>query len=153
MKSKLSIAALCCFVSVICLCYGQERKADIPVVIDTKKDYGQGKSRICLSYPGIEDTLIVRPYIRVDFEYPLSDVSKPIVVRSVILMGLRIYTKEMDHIMNLFYFDHKGNEKLWDLFDAKVAVWYRNQPYEDIAARPDDISIFCGPRIYLAPEK
>ena len=67
MKSKLSIAALCCFVSVICLCYGQERKADIPVVIDTKKDYGQGKSRICLSYPGIEDTLIVRPYIRVDF--------------------------------------------------------------------------------------
>ena len=42
------------------LSYGQERETDIPVVIDTKKDYGQGKSRICLSYPGIEDTLIVR---------------------------------------------------------------------------------------------
>lgn len=153
MKSKLVIVALFCLTLFMSLSYGQERETDIPVVIDTKKDYGQGKSRICLSYPGIEDTLIVRPYIRVDFEYQLSDVSKPIVVRSVILMGLRIYTKEMDHIMNLFYFDHKGNEKLWDLFDAKVAVWYRNQPYEDIAARPDDISIFCGPRIYLAPEK
>ena len=64
-----------------------------------------------------------------------------------------MYTKEMDPLKTLFYFDHKGNEKLWDFFDAKVAVWYRNQPYEDIAARPDDISIFCSPRIYLAPEK
>lgn len=104
MKSKLSIAALCCFVSVICLCYGQERKADIPVVIDTKKDYGQGKSRICLSYPGIEDTLIVYPYIRVDFEYPLSDVSKPIFVKSVILMVLDMYTKEMDPLKNFILF-------------------------------------------------
>ena len=153
MKSKLSIAALCCFVSVICLCYGQERKADIPVVIDTKKDYGQGKSRICLSYPGIEDTLIVYPYIRVDFEYPLSDVSNPILVKSVILMVLDMYTKEMDPLKTLFYFDQKKKKKLWDLFDAKVAVWYRNQPYEDIAARPDDISIFCSHRIYLVPEK
>ena len=118
-----------------------------------EKDYGQGKSRICLSYPGIEDTLIVYPYIRVDFEYPLSDVSKPILVKSVILMVLDMYTKEMDPLKTLFYFDHKGNEKLWDLFDAKVAVWYRNQPYENIAARPDDISIFCSPRISLNPEK
>ena len=67
MKSKLVIVALFCLTSFISLSYGQERETDIPVVIDTKKDYGQGKSRICLSYPGIEDTLIVRPYIRVDF--------------------------------------------------------------------------------------
>ena len=153
MKSKLVIVALCCLTLFMSLSYGQERETDIPVVIDTKKDYGQGKSRICLSYPGIEDTLIVRPYIRVDFEYPLSDVSKTILVKSVILMVLDMYTKEMDPLKTLFYFDHKGKEKLWDLFDAKVAVWYRNQPYEDIAARPDDISIFCSPRIYLVPEK
>ena len=143
MKSKLSIAALCCFVSVICLCYGQERKADIPVVIDTKKDYGQEKSRICLSYPGIEDTLIVYPHV-----------SKPIVVRSVILMGLRVYTKEKDLIMMLFHLDHKENEKLWNFLDAKVAVWYRNQPYEDVIARAGiDTTAFWGPRIYLSPEK
>ena len=154
MKSKLSIAALCCFVSVICLCYGQERKADIPVVIDTKKDYGQGKSRICLSYPGIEDTLIVCPHVKVNFQYPLNDLSKPILVKSVILMVLDIYTKEMDPLKTLFYFDHKGNEKLWDLFDAKVAVWYRNQPYEDVIAREGiDTTALWGPRIYLAPEK
>ena len=154
MKSKLSIAALCCFVSVICLCYGQERKADIPVVIDTKKDYGQEKSRICLSYPGIEDTLIVYPHIRVDFEYPLSDVSKPIVVLSFILMVLRVYTKEKDLIMMLFHLDHKENEKLWNFLDAKVAVWYRNQPYEDVIARAGiDTTAFWGPRIYLSPEK
>ena len=56
--------------------------------------------------------------------------------------------------MNLFYFDHKGNEKLWDLFDAKVAVWYRNQPYEDVIAREGiDTTAFWGPRIYLSPEK
>ena len=94
MKSKLVIVALCCLTLFMSLTYGQERETDIPVVIDTKKDYGQGKSRICLSYPGIEDTLIVRPYIRVDFEYPLSDVSKPILVKSVILMLSLIHISE-----------------------------------------------------------
>ena len=119
-----------------------------------EKGLCQEKSRICLSYPGIEDTLIVYPHIRVDFEYPLSDVSKPIVVRSVILMGLRVYTKEKDLIMMLFHLDHKENEKLWNFLDAKVAVWYRNQPYEDVIARAGiDTTAFWGPRIYLSPEK
>ena len=154
MKSKLVIVALFCLTSFMSLSYGQKRETDIPVVTDTKKDYGQGKSRICLSYPGIEDTLIVYPHIRVDFEYPLSDVSKPIVVRSVILMGLRVYTKEKDLIMMLFHLDHKENEKLWNFLDAKVTVWYRNQPYEDVIARAGiDTTAFWGPRIYLSPEK
>ena len=136
MKSKLVIVALFCLTSFMSLSYGQKRETDIPVVIDTKKDYGQGKSRICLSYPGIEDTLIVYPHIRVDFEYPLSDVSKPIVVRM------------------LFHLDHKENEKLWNFLDAKVTVWYRNQPYEDVIARAGiDTTAFWGPRIYLSPEK
>lgn len=154
MKSKLSIAALCCFVSVICLCYGQERKADIPVVIDTKKDYGQEKSRICLSYPGIEDTLIVYPHIRVDFEYPLSDVSETVVCSVCYFNGFEGIYKEKDLIMMLFHLDHKENEKLWNFLDAKVAVWYRNQPYEDVIARAGiDTTAFWGPRIYLSPEK
>ena len=69
-------------------------------------------------------------------------------------MGLRVYTKEKDLIMMLFHLDHKGNEKLWDFLDAKVAVWYRNQPYEDVIAREGiDTTAFWGPRIYLAPEK
>ncbi|WP_288670321.1 hypothetical protein [uncultured Alistipes sp.] len=151
MKSKLSIAALCCFVSVICLCYGQKKEENIPLVITT--DYWT-RSRICLDYPGIEDTLIVCPHVKVNFQYPLNDLSKPILVKSVILMVLDIYTKEMDPLKTLFYFDHKGNEKLWDFFDAKVAVWYRNQPYEDVIAREGiDTTALWGPRIYLAPEK
>lgn len=42
MKSKLVIVALCCLTLFMSLSYGQERETDIPVVIDTKKDYGQG---------------------------------------------------------------------------------------------------------------
>ena len=49
MKSKLVIVALFCLTLFMSLSYGQERETDIPVVIDTKKAYGQGKSRICLS--------------------------------------------------------------------------------------------------------
>ena len=58
-------------------------------------------------------------------------------------MVLYMYTKEKDFLKTLFYFDHKGNEKLWDFFDAEVAVWHKDQPYENIAAWPDNISIYC----------
>jgi len=117
------------------------------------------KKRIYIQDSCIEDTLRIRYRVEITFEHSLVDTTKPIVVKSVNLIDMDIHSLNPPHIIaslsNLTPIESPLQQYIWNLCSAKVAYWYRFQPYNELP-RGERIregnTLYMGATIWLVPE-
>ena len=128
--------------------------AYIPFLIDNRD-----RKRIYIQDSCIEDTLRIRYRVEVTFEHSLIDTIKPMVVKSVNLIDMDIRSLNSSHIIaslsKLTPIESPLQQYIWNLCSAKVAYWYRFQPYNELP-RGERIregnTIYMGATIWLVPE-
>jgi hypothetical protein len=122
-------------------------------------DFIQGKERIYIHDSCIEDTLKIRYRAEVIFEHSLMDTIKPIVVKSVNLINMDIRSLNPPNIITslsgLKSIESPLQQYIWNLCSAKIAYWYRFQPYNKLPSGErikEGNTLYMGATIWLVPE-
>ena len=136
------------FLFSINLSYSQdnlENKECIPFLIDN-----QYNENIYIYDSCIKDTLMIRYTVEVNFEHSLIDTMKPMIVKAVNLIDMRIYSINPSRIIDSLFvitpIETPFLQYIWDLCSTKVSYWYKHQPYEKL---PQGERIKQGNTIYM----
>ncbi|MCD7971294.1 MAG: hypothetical protein LUG18_01295 [Candidatus Azobacteroides sp.] len=106
----------------------------------------------------LNDSLKVFFQVVVDFEYPLKDTTKQIIVQNVrtLLMSVSSLTTG-ENIIDYSYRDGTGTDYqkyIWNLCTNKFNYWYRHQPYEILMEKNMwENQVTFGGIIYLKPRE
>lgn len=106
----------------------------------------------------IKDTLKIRYRVEVTFKHSLLDTIMPMIVKSVNLIDMDIRSLNPPHIIaslsKLTPIDSPMQQYIWDICSAKIAYWYKFQPYNELPQKErikKGNTLYMGATIWLAP--
>jgi hypothetical protein len=93
--------------------------------------------RIYIQDSCIEDTLTVNFRVTITFEHSLIDTVIPIIVQSINLIDMEIRSVNSPYVIaslsKLTPIEYPWLQYIWDLCSAKIAYWYKFQPYNELS--------------------
>jgi len=119
----------------------------------------QRSEKIYIRDSCIEDTLKIRYRVEVTIEHSLIDTIMPIIIQSVKLIDMDIYSVNPPYIINflseLTPIESPWQQYIWDLCSAKLLYWYKHQPYDKLPQgekKRYGNKVYMTAMLYLVPE-
>lgn len=129
----------------------------VPVLFDTVQiDIYYKKKRLVIKDSLFPDSVRIGYKVLVDFQYPLSDTTKEIYIKSVKLISLEIKSLTTNKQHRIDRYDEPNwsrcNREIWYRYLEIFNYWYRNQPYEKMIYREScKNKVYMGGVIYTIP--
>ena len=145
------------------LCLGScvlSQNDPIPVLFTKAGEDINIQKKIIVSDDQLSDTLRIFSKVIVQFEHPLRDTLKPIEVKSVEIIDLRIYKeKGMKYDLWVDCLKEKkvdySTSALIDRIQKRIQFWYKNQPYYMMSGKEEwnnkvafSVTFYMIPKIY-----
>ena len=126
----------------------------IPFLINNQKG-----EKIYIQDACIKDTLKVHFRVSVTFDHSLADTIIPIIIQSVKLIDMDIYSANppyiIDFLSELTPIESPWQQYIWDLCSAKLLYWYKYQPYDKLPQgekKRYGNKVYMTAVLYLVPE-
>ncbi|BEG99611.1 hypothetical protein [Bacteroides sedimenti] len=125
-----------------CQSIAQEKPTNfVPLLFDTVKvGVNYKRERLCIKDTLIQDSLRILFRVALKFEYPLNDISKPVIVKSVELTDLHVKSLTTNKQFCIYHNERKMSRyqrEIWNRYSRMFDYWYRNQPYEKLVYRQE----------------
>lgn len=129
----------------------------LPVLFDTVKvDLNYKRKRLEIKDPLLSDSLKFLVKVVVEFKYPLNNITKRIIVKSVRLIDLEAKSLSKKEQGFIDFSERKKLPKcqrnVWNRYSRIFNYWYRHQPYEKMIDRKAYGNKVCfGAVFYVMP--